>query len=102
MRCRAASSQYEQTLAEIEQLHKTGRPLEHRWPEGIVPKGDGTLPYEVLSLPLSEWPPFVDPRHREAYLSDAEFLRVFRKTRAQFYAMPRWRQQRAKMEAHLW
>ena len=99
--CAHARSEHVQALEEIHNLRVLGRPIEHTWPAGLEPAPDGTLPYAALSLTLSTWPAFVDPRKREAYLSDAEFVRVLHLPRAQFYTQARWRQQRAKAEAHL-
>ena len=71
------------------------------WPAGVVPGPDGTIPSAVLQLPLATWPSVVNPRHRETHLSDDDFRRVLGLSRAAFYAMPCWRQQRIKQAARL-
>jgi hypothetical protein len=85
----------------VKQLHRVGRLVEYAWPAEVIPAADGTLPYEALRLPLSVWPPFVKPRQREAHLSDEVFVRVLGVPRTVFYAMPRWRRERALAQAHL-
>lgn len=40
--------------------------------------------------------------HRELYLSDDEFRRLFRTSKEAFKAQPRWRQKKRKEELGLW
>lgn len=44
----------------------------------------------------------IDMTSKELYLSDEEFIKVFKKDRAAFLAQPRWRQQLQKKEVGLW
>jgi len=39
---------------------------------------------------------------KESYLSDEEFVKVFKKDRAAFLAQPAWRQQQQKKDVGLW
>jgi hypothetical protein len=43
----------------------------------------------------------MDPAHREAYLSDADFETVLHMPRHAFYALPRWRQKQEKERVDL-
>lgn len=93
--------EHEQSLAERARLVK-GRVTTGTWPENaVVPNPDGTIPYELLSLRLNEWPPFINPMQRERYLSDLEFERVLQMTPFQFYQLPTWKQQRLKAAVYL-
>jgi len=62
------------------------------------------FPYDVLRRNNdTEWsaPPSVDPRNREQYLSDEDFLTHFGMDRASFEEKPKWRQQALKKELNL-
>ena len=43
----------------------------------------------------------VDPTKKEAALSDAQFKETFDMTKAEFYALPKWKQQQKKKDAGL-
>ncbi|KAF0698850.1 hypothetical protein As57867_010487, partial [Aphanomyces stellatus] len=43
----------------------------------------------------------IDLSRKESYLSDADFKTVFGQTRAEFDAMPKWKQQAKKKEVRL-
>lgn len=65
-----------------------------------VKPGEKTFSYEELkALRVDSG---IDMTHKEAYLSDAEFEKVFGKDRAAFQALPAWRQQMAKKDKGLW
>jgi hypothetical protein len=44
----------------------------------------------------------IEMTSKEAYLSDADFLKVFAKDRAAWNAQPAWRKQIQKKEKGLW
>jgi len=43
----------------------------------------------------------IDPNKREAYLSDTEFKEVFKMSKEEFYALPKWKQDQKKKETGL-
>jgi len=48
------------------------------------------------------WPKGVDPRKREDWLSDDDFTRLFKMSKSQFAALPRFQKERRKRELSLW
>ncbi|KAL4423562.1 hypothetical protein ABPG77_004602 [Micractinium sp. CCAP 211/92] len=65
-----------------------------------VKPGEKTFGYDELKALRAE--SGIDMTRKEAYLSDAEFEKVFGKDRAAFQALPAWRQQMAKKDKGLW
>jgi len=57
-------------------------------------------PYAALRSP-GPYPPDVDIRIREMYLSDAEFQALFHTTRAAWLGLPEWRQRSMKKDLGL-
>jgi len=58
----------------------------------------GTFPYADLK---DKKVPNIDMSKQEAYLSDAEFMTVFKVSKADFYKMPKWKQDAKKKEMTL-
>lgn len=66
---------------------------------GINGYGSGVYPYSLLSGP--NCPEIVDPSRKEDYLSDAEFLTVFKVDREAFKALPAWKQTNLKKSTNM-
>ncbi|CAD6259739.1 unnamed protein product [Miscanthus lutarioriparius] len=63
---------------------------------------EGTIyPYERLTTTAEDPAPDIDLTKREAYLSSAEFNDKFNMTRAAFYKLPKWKQNKLKSGVHL-
>ncbi|EDV22114.1 uncharacterized protein TRIADDRAFT_29447 [Trichoplax adhaerens] len=60
-----------------------------------------TKTYDYEALISSKLPEGVDARHKESYLTDEDFEKVFNITREEFKAKPQWRQQQLKKEKKL-
>jgi hypothetical protein len=61
-----------------------------------------TFTYEQLQhKPGRSFPPGIDVAAREKYLSDDEFKKVLKMTKAEFAKLPAWRQQKLKKEVGL-
>ncbi|MQL77789.1 hypothetical protein Taro_010202 [Colocasia esculenta] len=58
-------------------------------------------PYEFLKVPSDVMAADIDVTRREAYLSSGEFQRLFRMTKKAFYLLPKWRQDKLKMDLKL-
>ena len=63
--------------------------------------GSYTLNYEELKRPAHQLPEGVDPRTREVYLSDDDFVKVLGSPRAAFMALKPWKQRLLKKAAGL-
>ena len=64
---------------------------------------DSVYPYAALKVPGSQLQaPQIDPRRREEYLSDAEFVHVLGCCREDFEKLPEWRRQKKKQETGLY
>ena len=55
----------------------------------------------LLDTAKEKWPPGIDPSKRESYLSQHEFREVFKMTKGEWGALPKWKQVRAKKSAGL-
>jgi hypothetical protein len=73
------------------------RPTDGRRPTD----GSYTLNYEELKRPAHQLPQGVDPRTREVYLSDDDFVKVLGSPRAAFMALKPWKQRLLKKAAGL-
>ncbi|CAD6259714.1 unnamed protein product [Miscanthus lutarioriparius] len=63
---------------------------------------EGTIyPYERLTTTAEDPAPDIDLTKREAYLSSAEFNDKFNMTRAAFYKLPKWKQNKLKSGVQL-
>lgn len=61
--------------------------------------GTGSCSYPLTSLQAGvAWPPDVDPSQREAWLSGAEFQRVFGMAFVQYQALPSWKKTQLKKQ----
>lgn len=58
-------------------------------------------PYEALIAGI-KWPPAVDPKRREDWLSDDEFVKYFKMSKAEFKNLASFKQERRKKELMLW
>eukprot|EP01016_Furgasonia_blochmanni_P032675 TRINITY_DN336_c0_g1_i5.p1 TRINITY_DN336_c0_g1~~TRINITY_DN336_c0_g1_i5.p1 ORF type:complete len:265 (-),score=67.49 TRINITY_DN336_c0_g1_i5:62-856(-) len=58
-------------------------------------------PVDSLRVEASKLPKDVDPAKREEYLSDDDFKAVFGQTKAEFRALPKWRQAETKKKHNL-
>ncbi|XP_062183708.1 villin-4-like isoform X2 [Phragmites australis] len=58
-------------------------------------------PYECLITTVEDPVPDIDVTKREAYLSSAEFREKFGMTRAAFYKLPKWKQNKLKSDVQL-
>lgn len=63
------------------------------------PEVTGYFPLEALQQ--KPWPDYVDPEHRELYLSDADFASAFGMDKAEFSSKKLWRQQELKKKVNL-
>lgn len=61
---------------------------------------DRTIPYEELKAMRAD--SGIDMTCKERYLSDEEFVKIFKKERSAFLAQPFWRQQLQKKDVGLW
>lgn len=61
---------------------------------------DPTTNWQSLKAP-GPYPSKIWLEHRELYLSDAAFVAQFNMNKAQFKALPQWRQNKLKKEAGL-
>lgn len=59
-----------------------------------------TFPYEALKAGVA-WPPIVDPTKREEFLSDDDFCTIFKMTRADFKALPKFKRDNLKKDMKL-
>jgi hypothetical protein len=59
------------------------------------------FPYEALKAGV-KWPKNVDPTRREDWLSEQDFLRLFKMTRTEFKSLNRFKCERIKKELLLW
>jgi hypothetical protein len=66
--------------------------------ESVQP--DRTIPYEELKAMRAD--SGIDMTHKEKYLSDEEFVKIFKKERNAFLSQPFWRQQLQKKDVGLW
>ncbi|XP_066345809.1 villin-4-like [Miscanthus floridulus] len=64
-------------------------------------EGRTIYPYERLTTTAEDPAPDIDLTKREAYLSSAEFNDKFNMTRAAFYKLPKWKQNKLKSGAQL-
>ena len=69
-----------------------------------IPRADKDFLYQELCRDgdRKRSPPGCDIAALETYLSDAEFERVLKMTRPQFYVLPPWRQRQLKVAVKLW
>lgn len=67
----------------------------------VAPEDCEPIPYVALSVPFSRLPAGVDPRLREAYMSNAEFVRVMGCTKGTFKTMAKWRRNALKKDRKL-
>ncbi|GKV20555.1 hypothetical protein SLEP1_g30656 [Rubroshorea leprosula] len=64
-------------------------------------EGLPTYPYERLTTNSTEPVTEIDVTKRETYLSSGDFLEKFAMTKAAFYKLPKWKQNKLKMALHL-
>lgn len=57
---------------------------------------DRVLSYEELKKKGDELPVGIDPLQKEKYLSDAEFQKIFKMSKAEFAKLPKWKADTAK------
>lgn len=57
--------------------------------------------YEDLKKPVDQLPKGVDPRNKEAYLRDEDFIKVLKSPREEFAKLKPWKQQALKKAAGL-
>ncbi|XP_068638444.1 villin-1 [Aristolochia californica] len=62
---------------------------------------DSKVPYERLKVTCDDPVTGIDVTRREAYLSDEEFQEKFGMTKEAFYKLPKWRQNKHKMNLNL-
>lgn len=65
------------------------------------PGSDYTLNYAELTKPLDQLPSGVDPRKKEQYLSDGDFVKYLNSPRGEFEKLKPWKQQQLKKAAGL-
>jgi hypothetical protein len=65
-----------------------------------IKPGEQTFDYDTLKGMRGD--SGIDMTKKEAYLSDADFEKVFGKPRGEWAAQPAWRQQMAKKQVGLW
>lgn len=64
----------------------------------VAPSATGTYTYDQLVAgPIDG----VDSARKQDYLNDADFAEVFKMTKAEFEALPKWKQQAQKKNAGL-
>eukprot|EP00735_Rhodelphis_limneticus_P008799 TRINITY_DN2282_c0_g2::TRINITY_DN2282_c0_g2_i1::g.6851::m.6851 TRINITY_DN2282_c0_g2::TRINITY_DN2282_c0_g2_i1::g.6851 ORF type:complete len:838 (-),score=368.98,sp/O75366/AVIL_HUMAN/40.36/0.0,Gelsolin/PF00626.17/1.1e-17,Gelsolin/PF00626.17/3.6e-16,Gelsolin/PF00626.17/2.5e-10,Gelsolin/PF00626.17/4.5e-18,Gelsolin/PF00626.17/2.1e-09,Gelsolin/PF00626.17/3.1e-09,VHP/PF02209.14/7.7e+03,VHP/PF02209.14/8.2e-14,Viral_helicase1/PF01443.13/0.15 TRINITY_DN2282_c0_g2_i1:57-2528(-) len=68
--------------------------------ECSIPVGSKFFPYEELKAKRGALG--VDTKVLELYLSDADFQAVFKISKSEFTAMPKWKQDQKKKEVQLW
>ncbi|XP_029444229.1 villin-like protein [Rhinatrema bivittatum] len=56
---------------------------------------------QLLNKTPDDLPDGVDPTKKEMYLSDADFLHILKMSKADFYKLPKWKQQNMKKETGL-
>ncbi|KAG0625688.1 hypothetical protein M758_2G073800 [Ceratodon purpureus] len=59
------------------------------------------ISYDNVKITATNPAQDVDPTKRESYLSDAEFETLFGMSKAQFYALPKWKQSQRKLNLDL-
>ncbi|KAG8573261.1 hypothetical protein GDO81_012337 [Engystomops pustulosus] len=67
----------------------------------IVTQSNGNETFDkslLLNKLAEDLPDGVDPSKKEMYLSDAEFANIFGMPKAQFYTLPKWKQQNMKKQ----
>lgn len=69
-------------------------------PAVTAPPGDHFISYEELKNMRVE--SGIDMTCKEMYLSDEDFVKVFKKERGEWFAQPAWRRQLQKKEVGLW
>ncbi|GBG78658.1 hypothetical protein CBR_g27884 [Chara braunii] len=79
--------QQQQNCASTGELPASGKPLK-------------VYPYEWLLRGI-QWPPDVDPAHREEHLSEKDFVRAFGVSWERFASWPVWRQRLIKQRVSL-
>lgn len=67
----------------------------------IQTDGAKTFPLDRLQVPADKLPPDVDPRAREASLSEADFVKVFGMPPSAFLALPAWKRTSEKKKHNL-
>ncbi|GLT28606.1 hypothetical protein SLA2020_035260 [Shorea laevis] len=64
-------------------------------------EGLPTYPFERLTINSTDPVTEIDVTKRETYLSSGDFLEKFAMTKAAFYKLPKWKQNKLKMALHL-
>uniref|UniRef100_A0A2D4MNQ7 HP domain-containing protein n=2 Tax=Micrurus TaxID=8634 RepID=A0A2D4MNQ7_9SAUR len=85
-----SSLQDDQTLTHSSNCYNANTPLQEANETGRFPRD------LLINKTVDELPEGVDPTKKEYFLSDAEFLDIFGKTKDAFYQMPTWKQQNEK------
>ncbi|KAG9476532.1 villin-like protein [Eleutherodactylus coqui] len=70
-------------------------------PVDVVTPSNGGLFFDkslLLDKNAEELPEGVDPTQKEMYLSDGDFANIFGMPKAQFYQLPKWKQQNIKKQ----